>query len=65
MEDHTFHGSSNVRSARYDPTMRTVSIQFHHGRTYPPITGVSPAMWASFKRSDSPGGFINKHWRTR
>ena len=64
MEEHSFN-SSNVKRARYDSEARTLEIDFHHGRTYPPISGVSPQKWAQFKRAGSPGAFINEHFRAR
>jgi hypothetical protein len=60
-----FPASSNIREATFDPETRTVDLKFAHGRTYPPVTGVSEAKWRQFLRADSKGAFVNANWRNR
>ena len=64
MEEHVFN-STNVRRGRYYPETRTLEIDFAHGRTFPPVTGVSPERWRQFKNASSPGAFVNEHFRGR
>ncbi len=63
METFVFRQSSNIKSATYDPAKRQLTIDYHHGRSYPAIQNVSPFTWRQFKLSDSPGAFVNKNFR--
>lgn len=63
-ERFVFRGSSNIKAASYDPLTRRLTIDFHHGKAYPPIRGVSAETWNDFKGAESPGRYVNEHFKT-
>lgn len=51
--------SSRVNSARYDPGLEQVHVVFKDGTPWV-YDGVPQTVWRSFRRSASPGKFINR-----
>ena len=49
--------SSNIHSAKYSPSDRTLSVEFGDGSEY--SHQVSPKLWDDFKDAKSPGSFYH------
>lgn len=55
--------SSNIKSATFDPDTNRMTVEFTHGRLYPPIYGVTKNQWREFVNAPSAGGYFNANFR--
>jgi hypothetical protein len=62
--DRTPVRSSNIRSLGYDPSSRTLEVEFHSGGLYQ-YSGVPGAIYQGFMRAASKGSYFHDHIRGR
>lgn len=51
-------GSSNLKSAGYDPDQNVLRVEFHGGNVYD-YHGVTPEIHRAFSDSPSPGKYLH------
>jgi hypothetical protein len=56
--------SSAIRSMGYDPSSRTLEVEFRSGAVYD-YFGVTSRLWASFQAAPSKGTFFARKVRDR
>lgn len=52
--------SSNLHSVGYDPEVRVLEVEFHHGGIYQ-YFGVPAAVYSSLMNAGSHGGYLHRH----
>ena len=62
--DRTSVRSSNIRSVGYDPTLRTLEVEFHSSGLYQ-YSGVPETIYQGLMRAASKGSYFHDHIKGR